>query len=78
MWPGRIVVGDPATDELSGIIEAEEESLVHKLVTHLRIERLADAILHRLARGDEVLGHVRLLALGQHRVRGELGAVRGR
>lgn len=57
------------------LVEAEEQRLVQELVAHLRIEGLADPVLHRLARCDEVPGHAHLLARGQHRVRGELGPV---
>ena len=42
---------------------------------HLRIECFTDPVLHRLARRDEVPVDARLLAPGQHRVRGELGAM---
>ena len=75
MRPCRIVVGDPATDDLSGMIEAEEQRLVQELVPHLRIESLEDAVLHRLAGGDEMPTHAGLLAPGQYCVRGELGAM---
>lgn len=57
------------------MIEAEEQRFVQKLIAHLRVERFADPVLHRFARRDEVPGDARLLAPGQHRVRGELGAV---
>lgn len=41
MWPCRIVVGDPATDDLLGMVEAEEQRLVQDLIPHLRIEGLS-------------------------------------
>jgi hypothetical protein len=35
------------------MVEAEEQALVKKLVTHAAVKTLAEAILHRLARCDE-------------------------
>ena len=46
-----------------------------KLVWHLGFEGLADTLLHRLDRCDDVPGHAYLFAPGQYCVRGELGAV---
>ena len=73
MGPCGVVVGDPGGDGAAGMVEAEKQRLVQELVAHLRIEGLADPVLHWLAWSDEVPGHARLLAPGQHRVRGELG-----
>lgn len=57
------------------MVEPEKQRLVQELVPHLGIEGFADAVLHRLARRDEVPGDANLFGPGQHRVRGELGAM---
>src|SRR5215210_4729554 len=49
-----VVIGNPGRDQLTRVIQAEEQALVQQLVPHAAIERLAIAILHRLARGDVV------------------------
>ena len=70
------VVGlDPIGDGIAGVVDAEEQGLVEKLVAHPAVERLGIAILHGLARGDVVPLHLRLVGPVQDRIRGELGAV---
>ena len=71
--PGLIIRNHPPCDGGAGVIEIIEQGLVEKFVAHPAIERLADAVLHRLAWGDEVPGFSFLLRPGQHGVRGELG-----
>jgi len=70
-----VVVLDPVADAGPRVIEAAEQRLVQKLVAHAAVEGLADAVLHRLARGDVVPGDPGLGAPGEDGVRGELGAV---
>lgn len=56
--PGGVAIGHPFGDDAARMSEAEEQRLVQKLVPHLRIEYLADAVPHRLARlrDDQVQG----------------------
>ena len=75
--PGLIIRNHPSCDGGAGVIEIIEERLVEKFVAHAAIECLADAVLHGLARRDEVPGYSILLRPGQHGVRGELGSVIG-
>jgi hypothetical protein len=49
MQPCRIVVGDPGTDELAGVIEVVEQALIEELVAHPAVEGCDLALLHRLA-----------------------------
>jgi len=75
--PGLIIRNHPPCDGGAGVIEIIEERLVEKFVAHAAIECLADAVLHGLARRDEVPGYPILLDPCQHGVRGELGSVVG-
>jgi hypothetical protein len=50
MRPALVVVVDPVRDLAPGMIEAEEQALVEKLVAHAPVETLAEAVLHRLSR----------------------------
>ncbi len=73
----RMVILGPGRDEIAGMIQSEEQTLVQQLIAHAAIERLDIAVLHRLARGsampvDPVLG-----APGQNGMRGEFGTVIG-
>src|SRR3954468_7845584 len=63
-----VVVVDPIRDAASGVIEAEEQGFIEKLISHPAVETLAKAVLHGLARCDEVPGDVVLLRPGQHGV----------
>src|SRR5271169_5241637 len=47
MRPALVVVVDPVRDLGPGMIEAEEQALVEKLVAHAPVETLAEAVLHR-------------------------------
>src|SRR3954466_509214 len=49
-----VVVVDPIRDAASGVIEAEEQGFIEKLISHPAVETLAKAVLHGLARCDEV------------------------
>src|SRR4029077_7703930 len=52
--PSLVVIVDPVRDLGPGMIEAEEQALVEKLVAHAPVETLAEAVLHRLSRRDEM------------------------
>ncbi len=54
MWPRRVVVGNPGSDDLPSLIEVEEQALVEKLVAHAAVEGFNVAVLHRLAGCDVV------------------------
>lgn len=71
---GVVGVG-PARHGLAGMVDAEEQGLVEKLVAHPTVERFAVAVLHGFAGGDVALLHLYLLRPFQDRVRGELGAI---
>src|SRR5438874_11011553 len=77
MRPRRVIVGDPRSDDLTSLVEIEEQALVKKLATHAAVERFDIAILHRLAGRDVVPFHLILFAPVQYRIRGELGTVVG-
>jgi len=70
-----VVIIGPIRDAGSGVIEAEEEALIEKLVPHPAVEALTETVLHGLARSDQVPGDAALLRPGEHGVRRELGAV---
>jgi hypothetical protein len=70
-----IVISHPRRDLAPGVIKAEEQALVEQLVAHPAVEAFDKAILHRLARRDEMPIHLHLPAPGEHRVAGELRAV---
>ncbi len=59
----------PFGDGAAGVIEAEEQSLVQKLIAHPAVEALDVAILHRLARCDVGTPPVKaaLMAEGERR-----------
>jgi hypothetical protein len=59
------------------VVEVAEYRLIQELVAHAAVEGLADAVLHRLARRDEVPGDLCGLRPGEHGVGGELRAVIG-
>ena len=54
MRPRRVVVGDPGSNDLPGLVEIEEQALVEQLVAHAAVEGFDVAVLHRLARCDVV------------------------
>lgn len=72
-----VVVADPIRNLGAGVIEAEEQGFVEKLVPHPAVEAFTEAVLHRLARRNEVPVDLVLLRPGQHGIAGELGAVVG-
>src|SRR3984885_12990342 len=49
-----VVIVDPVRNLGPGMIEAEEQALVEKLVAHAPVETLAEAILHRLSWRNEM------------------------
>jgi hypothetical protein len=53
VWPLLVVIGDPTRDPGAGMVEAEEQALVEKLVAHSAVEALAEPVLHGLAWRDE-------------------------
>src|SRR5271154_7180109 len=75
MGPSLVVIVDPVGDLGPGMIEAEEQALVEKLVAHAAVETLAEAVLHRLSRRYEMPDDPVVLRPGEHGVRGELGSV---
>src|ERR1700724_3984596 len=48
-----VVVAGPVRDLCPGMIEAEEQAFVEKLISHPTFETLAEAVLHVFARCDE-------------------------
>jgi hypothetical protein len=60
MRASLIVIVDPVPDLGPGVIEAEEQALVEKLVAHAHVKTLAEAILHWLS------GSVRNFVCGGH------------
>src|SRR5450755_1068186 len=75
MWPSLVVIVDPVRDLGPGMIEAEEQALVEKLVAHAPVETLAEAVLHRLSWRNEMPDEPVVLRPGEHSVRGELGPI---
>src|SRR6201994_4759142 len=73
--PSLVVIVDPVRDLGPGMVEAEEQALVEKLVAHAPIETLAEAILHRLSWRNEMPDDPVVLRPGEHGVRGELGPI---
>ena len=57
------------------MIEAEEQGFIEKLIPHPTVKTLAEAVLHGLARCNEVPIDVVFFSPSQHGVRRELGAV---
>ena len=70
-----VVVVDPIRDAASGVIEAEEQGFIEKLISHPTVKTLAEPILHGFSWCNEVPSDVVLLRPGQHGVRRELGAI---
>lgn len=70
-----VVILDPFRDAFAVVFEAVEQSLFEKLIPHSVVERLAEPVQNRLARRNEVPGDAVILNPGQHRLRGELGAI---
>ena len=54
MRPRGVVVGDSGADELSSLIEIDEQALIEKLVAHPAVETLTDTVLLRLPGRDEM------------------------
>ncbi len=75
MRPLGVVVGDPAADELAGLVEIKKDCLVEELVAHPAVEAFDEAVLHRFAGRDVVPFDLMIDCPAEDRVRGELGAV---
>ena len=54
MRPLGVAIGDPATDELAGLVDIEKDCLVEQFVPQPAVEALDESILDWLARGDVV------------------------
>ena len=72
--PVVVIIG-PIRDAGSGVIEAEEQGFIEKLISHPTVKALAKSILHGFARCNEVPIDVVFFSPSQHGVRRELGAV---
>lgn len=70
-----VVVNPPVFDQPAGLRQAGEQVLVEALIPEPTVERLNEAILHRLVRRDVVPFHLTLFLPGQDSVRGQLGAI---
>jgi len=75
MRSALIVVSDPAGNRLARMIETEEQALVEKFVAHAAVEALAESVLHRLPRRDEMPDDPVILRPAEHGVRRELSSV---
>lgn len=67
----RVVVGHPVRNDGTGVDRAAEHGFVQQLVAHPAVERLDEAILHRLARRDVVPFDVLRLTPVKDRIRGQ-------
>jgi hypothetical protein len=65
-----VVIVDPVRDLCPGMIEAEEQALVDKLVAHAPVAARAKAVLHRLSRRNEMPDDRVVMRPGQYGVRG--------
>jgi hypothetical protein len=59
------------------VIEIVEDRLIEQFVTHAAVERLADPVLHRFSRGNEMPSDPTALSPDEHSVGGELGSMVG-
>ena len=62
MRPPVIVVIDPVRDFDAGVIKSEKQRFIEQLIPHSAIETLAEPILHRLPRRDEMAGDPMVLS----------------
>jgi len=65
VWPPVVVISHPRGNPRPRIGKPAEQAFVQELVAHAAVERLHEAVLHRLARRDEVPGDTGRLAPGQ-------------
>lgn len=72
-----IVRRGPSRQRRSGVIEIVEDRLVEQFVTHPAVERLADPVLHRFSRRNEMPCDPTALNPGEHSVGGKLGSMVG-
>ena len=70
-----IVVAPPCVDDEAGMTEAFEEVFVQAFIPQPAVEAFDEAVLHRLAGGDEVPGHAAFPAPSEHGVGGKLRPV---
>jgi hypothetical protein len=47
-----IIIADPNAYFLPSVVEAKEQGFVQELIAHASVEAFAEAVLHRLVRGD--------------------------
>lgn len=73
--PLDVVVGGPARELRAGMVQAEEQRFVQKLVAHAAVEALAEGVLHWFAWRDVMPADGLGLTPGEISVRGELLAV---
>src|SRR5437868_4844634 len=70
-----VVVVLPLAEYVAGVGQAPEHGLVQELISEPAVERLHEAVLHRLARRDVMPGNSSLLLPAQERHRRELSAI---
>lgn len=61
-----VLIADPIRNLGAGVVEAEEQGFVEKLISHPAVEAFKEAVLHRFARRDEVPSDLVVLQPGQH------------
>jgi hypothetical protein len=72
-----VEVCDPGRDLGSGVVEIEEQRLIEQFVAHATVEALDEAVLHGLARRNQVPVDAVVFAPGEHGVAGVFRAVVG-
>src|ERR1700722_19551821 len=72
-----IVCSGPSRQRRSVVIEIVADRLIEQFVTHAAVERLADPVLHRFYRGNEMSSDLTALSPDEHSVGGELGSMVG-
>jgi hypothetical protein len=77
MRPPLVVIVGLGRNLGPGVIETKEQALIEKLVAHAAVEALAEAVLHRLSRRDEMPDDPVFLRPSEHGVQCELGPVVG-
>src|SRR5215471_18194483 len=73
--PLRVVAFPPLLDEFAGVCQAAKPADSEALVAKVAVEALQMAVLHGLARIDEIQFDVVLVRPGIERLPGKLGAV---
>ena len=57
MRPQGVEIGNPVVEQLTGVVEINEQPLIEKFITHPAVEGLNVAVLHRSSRCDVVPFH---------------------